>query len=160
MSDGNYGGGSADQTGTTHDHDEVWDHWAFRLAMQLMRMTDDDDRLIIELPDGHDGEASPYAQFGGFGDGHMLRAELAGNVHLPQACELSAEECDTLELMGWRGNDEEEPNWFVDRPVAHAKGTAALVVGALRAVFGVAHPHLLTYEAWGPNAAGATDLGR
>ncbi|WP_457188635.1 T3SS (YopN, CesT) and YbjN peptide-binding chaperone 1 [Nocardioides sp. P5_E3] len=159
MNEMNRGGDAADETGTTREVDQGWSQLAQSLADHLGRMTSEEDHLVLELPPGHDGGATPYAQFAGFGNGHMLRAELSGDVYLPPASRLGAEWCDALLTMGWMGNDDEEPNWYVERPLGDAKVVAGLVVGALREAYGVAHPLLLTYHAWGPAAAGAAGLG-
>ena len=115
----------------------------------------------MELPFGGDrGEdgTTPYAQFAGFGDG-MVRAELSGDAYLAPLHRLDAEAASSLSLGGWLGNDEEELNWYVERSVADANLVALTVVWALRDVFGVAHPQLLTYSAWGPNSESAIALG-
>ena len=159
MDETDTGGGTADQTSETSELDEAWNQLEQSLAVHLARMTQDGDHLVIELPEGHGGGTTPYAQFAGFGDGFMVRAELGGDAYLAPANQLSAEWCETLRLMGWQGNDEEELNWFVERPVGDAKLVSAMVVGALREAYGVVHPLLLTYRAWGPVAAAAAELG-
>ena len=153
------GGGTADQTIETHELDDAWNHLVESLAAHLARMTDDGDHLVIELPEGHDGGTTPYAQFAGFGHGLMVRTELGGDAYLTPAHQLSAELWEFLRLLGWQGNDEEELNWFVERPLGDAKLVSAMVVGALREAYGVVHPLLLTYRAWGPAAAAAAELG-
>ncbi|WP_158630695.1 T3SS (YopN, CesT) and YbjN peptide-binding chaperone 1 [Nocardioides daphniae] len=57
------------------------------------------------------------------------------------------------------GADADEKNWFRDDPVPQAAAVSRSVVEALRAQFGVAHPELLTYRAWGPAAESAARLG-
>lgn len=159
MDDMKHGGGTAGQESETHELDEGWNQLARNLADQLGRMTSDEDHLVLELPAGHDGGTTPYAQFAGFDEGMMLRTELGGDVYLTPASQLGAEWCETLRLMGWQGNHDYELNWFVQRPVGDAKLVSAMVVGALREAYGVAHPLLLTYRAWGPAAAEASELG-
>jgi len=159
MDESDFGGEAADQPGATREVDQGWNQLARSLADHLGRMTSEEDHLVLELPRGHDGGTTPYAQFAGFGDGHMLRAELSGDVYLTPASRLDTEWCDALRAMGWLGNDDEEPNWYVERPLGDVKVVAGLVVGALREAYGVAHPLLLTYHAWGPAAAGAAELG-
>jgi T3SS (YopN, CesT) and YbjN peptide-binding chaperone 1/T3SS (YopN, CesT) and YbjN peptide-binding chaperone 3 len=73
--------------------------------------------------------------------------------------QLPEDGCEFLSLMGWRGNDEDERNWYVERPVKEAAEIAEQVVSVLRDHFGVAHPSLMTYQAWGPAAEGAKALG-
>ena len=151
------GGGTADRE-RDHELDQAWNHLAHGLAAHLARMTDESDHLVVELPEGDDGGTTPYAQFAGFGDG-MVRAELSGDAYLAPANRLERRVVRVPAADGVEGNDEEEPNWFVERPVGDAKIVAALVVGALREAYGVAHPLLLTYRAWGPGAAAAAELG-
>ena len=62
-------------------------------------------------------------------------------------------------MMGWHGDNNAAENWFIERPVAGADEIANHVVWALRYYFGIAHPQLLTYQAWGPSCAGADVLG-
>jgi len=163
MTGANHGGRPADPTtGANETFDEPWEDFEMRLAAYLMTMVDADERdhLLIELPgpDG-DGGCTPYAQFAGFGEGTMLRAELAGNAYLLPQYRLDDAACELLEVLGWLGNTEDEKNWYLERPVGSALGVADLVVTALRDVVGIAHPQLLTYRAWGPAAEGAEDVG-
>lgn len=157
MNDRHQGGGAAHTDSSDQELAQAWSGLTTGLTAQLQRMLDESDHLLVELPDGADGGTRPYVQFAG-GAG-MLRAELSGNVYLAPAYVLTDEWCESLRSMGWGGNDEAEPNWFVERPVGDARSIAALVVAALRLAFGVAHPQLLTYRAWGTNSDGATELG-
>jgi hypothetical protein len=159
MDDMNRGGGSADQMGTTPELDQAWLELRVGLADQLAEMIDEGDHLLIEMPEGRGPGCTPYAQFATFDEGMMLRAELSGNAYLGVAHQLGAESCEALRMMGWLGNDESDGNWYVERPLAEAAVIAATVVGALREVFGVEHPQLLTYNAFGPNADTATAIG-
>lgn len=157
VNDRHQGGGAAYTESSDHELTQAWSDLANGLTAQLSRMRDESDHLIVELPDD-DGATRPYSQFAGFGPG-MVRAEISGNVYLAPAYVLTDEWCESLRTMGWSGNEEAEPNWYVERPVEEAKNIAALVVASLRLAFGVAHPQLLTYRAWGRNAEGATELG-
>ena len=69
----------------------------------------------------------------------MLRAELSGNAYLAPAHAGRRVVRDAAD-DGVEGNDEEEPNWYVERPLEDARIIAAMVVGALREAYGVAHP--------------------
>lgn len=159
MDDTNFGGGSADQRGTTPGVEQAWIELKDGLARQLAEMSDEGDHLLLEMPAGSGPGCTPYAQFAGFGAGTMIRAELSGNAYLAPVHHLADEWCDGLRMMGWSGNDEAEPNWYVERPLADAGIVAATVVGALRQAFGVEHPQLLTYNAFGPHADSAVVLG-
>lgn len=152
------GGGSAEPQDLTTETSEAWQRLQVGLAEQLGNLTDEDDHLILELPVGSDVGTTPYAQFAGFGD-CMVRAELSGDAYLAPLHRLDAESGSSLRLGGWLGNDEQELNWYVERPVSDAHFIALMIVWALRDVFGVAHPQLLTYKAWGPNSSSAVVLG-
>lgn len=161
MDDMTNGGGSAEPQDLTVETNEAWKRLQVGLAEQLGNMTDEGDHLVMELPFGGDhGEpgATPYAQFAASGDG-LLLAELSGDAYLAPLHRLDAESASSLSLGGWLGNDDEELNWFVERSLSDANLVALMVVWALRDVFGVAHPQLLTYNAWGPNSSSAVVLG-
>ena len=155
----NRGGESAERKVATTEVHAAWTVLRSRLTDHLMRMSDDGDHLLVELPDGHGPGCTPYAQFAGFGGGSMIRAELSSNVYLAPAHQLDAESCGSLQLMGWLGGDEPASNWYLERPRGDAALVATMVVGALQAIFGVEHPQLLTYDAFGPNAGSAEELG-
>lgn len=159
MDESDRGGGPADRTSATPEIDRAWHELREGLSRHLAEMTDEDDHLVVEMPEGRGPGCTPYAQFAGFGGGTMLRAELSGNAYLNVAHRLDDETCDGLRTMGWLGNDEQEANWYVERPLAAAAMVAAAVVGALREVFGVEHPQLLTYRACGPSSVTAPSLG-
>lgn len=161
-------GGPADLPQEGHDAiaelDACWHDVERGLATHLSAMTDPDegDHLILELPDfdpGSEDGVSPYAQFAGFGAGEMIRAEISGDAYLRPHYRLDADGASLLARMGWQGNDEVDPNWYVERPVTEASEVAHLVVWALRHHFGIAHPQLLTHRAWGPAAHGVGVLG-
>lgn len=158
MNDRHQGGGAAHTESSDPELNQAWSDLAHGLTAQLTRMSDESDHLIVELPEGGGDGVRPYAQFAGFGPG-LLRAELSGNAYLAPGYVLTDEWCESLRSMGWDGNDEAEPNWYVERQVEDARNIAALVVAALRLAFGVAHPQFLTYRAWGSNADGAAALG-
>lgn len=171
MTTRNHGRGPADAlSGRDNAGDElsVWEQFEDSLAAHLATMTDpaEEDHLRLELadpdPDGTAG-CPPYAQFTGFAEGRMVRAELSGNAYLLPQYQLGAAGRALLEGMGWAGNvvdgGIEDRNWSLDRPAADAAEIAGRVTWALRSLFGIAHPHLLTYDAWGPAAEGVAALG-
>lgn len=148
--------------------DDAWKQFQDNLAAYLATMTDpeEDDHLLIELADPNpegDGPCPPYAQFAGFGDGRMIRAEISGNANLLPQYQLDHDGCDFLVGAGWAGNvidgDIGERNWTMHRSVDGLDDIVDHVIRAMRYHFGVAHPHLLTYRAWGPAAEGAAVLG-
>ena len=168
---GENSGGAADRA--FEEIDALWEEFEENLAAYLATMTDPDeeDHLRIELPDpdplGETG-CPPYAQFAGFGDGAMVHAEISGNAYLLPQYQLDKFGCEFLRRSGWCGNvtdadpGSDECNWVMERPIEGDENVgviANLVMWVLRHSFGIAHPHLLTYAAWGPAADGAAALG-
>jgi len=146
--------------------DELWDELEAGLATFLGHMTDpgEGDHLLLELPDPDpEGDGcAPYAQFAAFDDGTMVRAEISGNAYLRSHYALDEAGCAFLLDAGWEGNEEDEDgerNWYFHTPAADASDVAHHVVCVLRFHFGIAHPQLLTYNAWGPAADEASVLG-
>jgi hypothetical protein len=145
--------------GASPELDAVWSKFEVGLATYLETMVEP-DHLLVELPETdpeRDG-CPPYAQFAGFDDG-QIRAEISGNAYVLAAYRLGSDASEHLRLMGWQGNDEEEKNWYVERPVSASNQIADEVVFALRDLFGVPHPDLLTHRAWGPASHGTSVLG-
>lgn len=142
--------------------DHAWEAFQQRLAGYLAGMGDaaDDDHLLLEVA-GHDGRGgcSPYAQFASFGDGEMLRAEISGNHYLAPQFRLLEPQLEAMRVLGWDGGDDEEPNWCVHTEAGEVGEMAALVARTLRIEFGLPHPGLLTYQAWGPASADIGVLG-
>lgn len=157
MNNGQSNGREAGSQDMAAQAEEAWESFQVGLEGYVARLTDEGDHLVVELPSGGGGTA-PYAQFAGLGEGRV-RAELSGNAHLAPAHRLDAERTSSLTLGGWKGNDEVERNWYVERVCVDANVIATSAVWALREVFGIAHPLLMTYRAWGANAASAAALG-
>lgn len=152
-------------SGSTGDREVEarWSEFELQLAAQLARMDDVDeaDLLILELP-GFDDEApgtAPYVQFAASEEGTVLHTEVSGNAYLEPQFVLGQGACEAMRSSGWAGADDDEKNWFRDDPLGAVPEVAGRVVAALRDRFGVTHPDLLTYRAWGPAAAGADQLG-
>ena len=169
MTGNTHGGTPADlnSDGAAGHDDNAWDRLASSLAAYLATMVDpaEDDHLIIELAaaDTSPGAGSPpYVQFAGFGDGRYLRAEVAGDAYLLPAYRLADEAATLLRRLGWEGNEPagrpEERNWHIERSISDVAMVADQTVQVLRDCFRVAHPQLLTYQAWGPAAEGASVL--
>jgi hypothetical protein len=161
MGDVNRGGtpAGARGDGPSLELDAVWGTFEYGLAAYLAAMVEP-DHLLVELPDTEaEGDGCPpYVQFAGLDDG-QIRAEISGNAYVLTPYELGDEACERLRLMGWRGNDVAEKNWYVERLASASDQIADEVVFALRALFGVPHPDLLTYRAWGPASHGTAVLG-
>lgn len=144
------------------DVDALWRDLQSNLATYLSTMVDptEQDHLIVELADlRHCPSTTPYVQFAGMDGGRMLRAEITGSHYLDPSHQLDDEAELILRALGWLGNDESEPNWFTERPLAEVTDLARDAVVALRHLFGIVHPQLLTHQAWGPAAIGVELLG-
>ncbi len=158
--------GSSEEAKAPYAIDGLWRELAAGLAAYLRGMTDPDeaDHLLIEIPDANPEGVGcpPYAQFAAFGDGSMVRAEISGNAYLLPQYRLDDAGFDYLLAGGWEGPADDEDsgqNWFIHVPVSEVAAVADRVVNTLRFHFGIAHPQLLTYKAWGPAAAEASVLG-
>lgn len=169
MTNTNHGGGPANEAHGCVD--ALWEEFEGSLAMYFSMMVDPDegDHLLIELtdpdPDGDTG-CPPYAQFAASGEGRKIRAEVSGNAYLREHFRLGTDAAGWFTRLGWEGGEQpaedgdvEERNWHIEMPVERAGEIATTVVQALRQHFGIPHPQLLTYQAWGPAAVEAEVLG-
>lgn len=143
---------------------EAWATFEDQLAGYLADMVDaaEQDHLILELPGDDESGTAPYAQFAGFDGGTMIRGEVSSNAYLGAGFLLDERSTALLEDAGFvlqRDDEGAAQNWARDVPIAEARALASVVVVALRDVFGIAHPHLLTYQAWGPATEGIDVLG-
>jgi hypothetical protein len=161
MGEANRGGTPAEARGDgpSPELDAVWQAFESGLVEYLAVMVEP-DHLLVELPDTDpEGDGcSPYVQFAGLDDG-QIRAEISGNAYVLVPYRLGDDACERLRLLGWRGNDEVEKNWYVERLTSASSQIADEVVFALRVLFGVPHPDLLTQRAWGPASHGTSVLG-
>lgn len=159
MTHDSHGGAPADETCF-----EAWAGFEHLLAEHLGTMVDTGgaDHLILELPgDDHTGTA-PYAQFAGFGDGRMVRGEVSSNTFLGRSFLIDERAMVLLGDAGFELTHDAAGgplNWACDLPIGEAAALASRVVFALREIFGIPHPHLLTFQAWGPSADGVRALG-
>ena len=160
--------GAHESRGKRDALDELWDELEAGLTTFLGLMTDpgEGDHLLLELPDPDpEGDGCPpYAQFAAFDAGTMIRAEISGNAYLRAHYALDEAGCAFLRDAGWEGNENQgdadgERNWFVDTSTRDTGDVAHQVICVLRSHFGIAHPQLLTYSAWGPAADEAYLLG-
>lgn len=130
----------------------AWREFQAALADRLAGL-EEDDVAIVEAMVGEEPEegAAPYVQFCAFGDG-MLRGEVASNHVLDERWELGEASLLALAELGYAAptyTPEEEPdhgslNHFVDVEQVEADRLAVMATRALRDVFGVAHPALLS----------------
>ena len=131
---------------------DAWREFQAQLADRLAAM-EEDDVAIVEAMVGEEPEegAAPYVQFCAFGDG-MLRGEVASNHVLDERWELGAESVAALTELGYAAPTyapDEEPdhgslNHYVDVDQDEADRLAVMATRALRDVFGVPHPALLS----------------
>lgn len=158
LTNDSHGGAPADNT-----FGVAWDEFEKVLAGYLAAMVDaeSNDHLIVELAGDDQTGTAPYVQFAGFG-GDMLRAEASSNNYLGPVFRIGEVDEEFLTHLGFRIDETDgiaSGNWYVERPTAEAATVAQLAVTVLQEVFGIAHPHLLTYQAWGPAAARSESLG-
>lgn len=137
----------------------AWTKFQARLADHLAEMGDEDTLVVdAEVGECADDGAAPYVQFAGFGDGTMVRGEVASNEYLAQGHRLSPEQCSQMEALGWapptvsagEPTGSGSANYFADLPVGEADRLAVMSVKALRDVLGVAHPAFLSADPLGP----------
>jgi hypothetical protein len=150
--------------------DAAWAAFEVALAGYLATMSDLDegDHLLLEVTDPDPAGVAgcpPYAQFAAFGDGTMIRAEVSGDAHLRPQFRLGDGAPVWFTRMGWAGgasadaDEGEERNWYVVAPLDRVDEIARVVMETMRDRFGIVHPQLLTYQAWGPAADEAEFLG-
>jgi hypothetical protein len=143
----------------------AWREFQAQLADRLAAL-EEDDVVVVEAMVGEEPEAgaAPYVQFCAFGDG-MLRGEVASNHVLDERWELGAESVRALGELGWAAPTyapDEEPdhgslNHYVDVEQSDADRLAVMATRALRDVFGVPHPALLTGDVAGEVSAPAAE---
>ncbi len=131
---------------------QAWREFQAGLADRLAELGVD-DVLIVDVLAGTepDGGAAPYVSFCAWGE-EMLRGEVAGNQVLGSPYELDAVGERALLDLGYGAPtyapDEEADggslNFHIDVVRSAADRLAVMSVRALREVFGVAHPALLS----------------
>jgi hypothetical protein len=139
----------------------AWQEFGDALAGYLATMTDEEDHLLVETPEG-DGEsgATPYAQFCVAGDGR-IRAEVPGNGVLAAPFRLTDDLVEVLvDDLGWTPPEDDGcPNFAMTAGRDETGGLALRVREVLEDFFGVPHPSLLSAHAWGPASDGVAALG-
>lgn len=130
----------------------AWRQFQAQLADRLATM-EEDDVAVVEAMVGEEPEAGavPYVQFCAYGP-RMLRGEVAGNHVLDGRWALGDESVRTLGEIGYHEPTyapDDEPdhgslNHYVDLPQDEADRLAVMATRALRDVFGVPHPALLS----------------
>lgn len=138
----------------------AWEDFAGALAGYLATMTDEQDHLVVETPQGEDESgAAPYAQFCVAGNG-WIRAEVSGNGVLAPPFRLGDDVVSLMvEGIGWEPPEGECPNFAYMTTRDDTEGIAIRVREVLEDFFGIPHPTLLSAHAWGPAATGVAMLG-
>lgn len=138
----------------------AWREFRQRLADHVAGMGPDDS-LVVEMPQEHDGGASPYCQVAGGDD--VVRVEAVSNVYLADECLLDDDQEAALGDMGfqqpnaWSWEDG-DTNFWLDVDRREADRVAVMVVRALREVYGVLHPIYLGAEGLEPAREGGKPL--
>lgn len=129
-----------------------WKHFEKNLAAALGVM-EEDQFLVIAAKAGW--RFVQFAIQGSFG----VRAESISNHYLPREHRLTSGQIDALRALGWKSptrkpsdpaDGEGSPNFYMDHPRATTHGElAAVAVATLADVYGLRHPGLLEYKAFG-----------
>ena len=161
-----------DDTGATpyeKQNDEAWAEFRRQLADHCATMVDD-DHVFIEIEQAPDMDdlpgAAPYLQMVGWGEG-AIRAEVCSNTFLDDRFLLSKPQEQQLAELGWNaptyGRDGEpdsgSPHWWADVELRDADRLAVMCVGALRDVYGCAHPAFLVVDGFEPVGFTAPEPG-
>lgn len=139
----------------------LWQTLETGLSAYLATMVapDGEDYLVLELTDldsrGADG-CTPYVEFISHGQDGTLLARVPADDQLREHHRLDGRGHSFLVDAGWRTTDEDPdcPQWSIQVPLGEVPGLARQVICMLREHFGIAHPQLLTYQAWGRAAGG------
>lgn len=138
----------------------AWREFRQRLADHVAGMGPDDS-LVVEMPQEHDGGASPYCQVAGGDD--VVRVEAVSNVYLADECLLDDDQEAALGDMGFQQPNawswvDGDTNFWLDVDRREADRVAVMVVRALREVYGVLHPIYLDAEGLEPAREGGKPL--
>ena len=161
-----------DETGASpyeKQNDEAWAAFRRQLADHCATMVDD-DHVFIEIEQAPDVEdlpgAAPYVQLVGWGEG-AIRAEVCSNTFLDDRFLLSKPQEQQLAEVGWNAPtcardgvpDSGSPLWWADVELREADRLAVMCVGALRDVYGCAHPAFLVVDGFEPVGFTAPEPG-
>lgn len=141
------------------DRDAHWARLREALSGVVAAMTDpaESDLLVINMP-ASEGQPVPYVQAAAFGEGEMLRIEAVGDAFLPAERQSTPEFAELMRRLGWRGNDETNPNWYADRQVVQAVPAVSEILSVIREGFGVAFTNQLEFHVSGPVSDRGTEL--
>lgn len=138
----------------------AWREFRQRLADHVAGMGPDDS-IVVEMPQEHDGGASPYCQVAGGDD--VVRVEAVSNVYLADECLLDDDQEAALGDMGFQqpnawSSEDGDTNFWLDVDRREADRVAVMVVRAMREVYGVLHPIYLDAEGLEPAREGGKPL--
>lgn len=143
----------------TDDIEQAWK--AFQVAIaERMHAHGEDNHILWEMdvPERNECPCGPYVQVSWSDDDERLVAEVSGNRVLADKFRLTKDLRRHLRLAGWNRPDEDHPNYWIDVDPAFPDRPAAMLVAALRDVFGVVHPAFLV-DRLAEDVAVASDAG-
>lgn len=124
---------------------QSWDAFTDRLAEVISMMDDTADLSISSVAAGSD--EVPFVSFSSV-NRDVLRAEAASNARLGESFQLTADELDAMERLGWQppsaDGERPTPNFWIELPQEDSVRLAQVTVGALRDVYGIMHPVFLS----------------
>jgi hypothetical protein len=130
---------------------QAWTEFQARLS-EVISMIDDSGDLTIGIESSRT-EQVPFVRFSA-PTRDVLHCEAASNPALGEHFQLSVDQLQTMEQLGWRppevdlragqeGASGSTGNFWTEAPQEQSDRLAALAVGALRDVYGVPHPVFL-----------------
>lgn len=135
--------------------DEAWSWLASSLAVCLAAL-EEDECLVISYK-----RANYYVQFAGLGSFGM-RMEASSNSFIEAEASLIEDQYQAMTSLGWQratvlpaesgdpDGKEGSPNFFIDvRAPVNVTALGQLAVTTLRRVYGIKHPGMLQYIAFG-----------
>lgn len=124
---------------------EAWDAFSVRLA-EVVSMMDDTSDLTIGSVAVTSTDRVPFVTFTSR-TRDRVRAEAASNAVLDDSFQLTSEELDAMERLGWQPPTAEgpdaTPNFWAVEDQEESGRIAELAVSALRDVYGIMHPVFL-----------------
>ena len=124
----------------------AWAEFQTRLS-EIISMIDDSGDLTIGTGLGTPNEdPAPYVRFSCPRPG-TVRSVAASNASLGEDFQLTADQLDAMERLGWlpptANGDHATPDFWLELPQDESDRISELAVSALRDVYGVQHPVFL-----------------